>query len=216
FSADLLRPLDVINGIDKFFYVGDWGDMKIKKFDTLGQLTGIFGEGQGRGPGEVSNIMDFQVDSKNRLWVTDNVNSRFIIFDKRGNRKISSTDLVPTRVLPVSDDSYLFKPRFSSTPQIYSLISSEIEVSFEPLVRDPELWSYVLDSFYAIDSSRKIIRANVYTNDIVRYNSNGEIEYFRRTILPPDLREIRILAPREYAENQDMRFNEVHPTSKIN
>lgn len=210
FSPDLLRPLDVIKDVNNFFYVGDWGDMKVKKFDTNGQLMEVFGEGQGRGPGEAGNIMDFQVDSESRVWITDNVNSRFTIFSDWESWNIYDTSHIPTRVLPISLDRYLIKPRFSSTPSIYNL-NGELEVQFEPLVQSPELWSYVLSSFYSIDSSDRIIRTNVYTNEIVRYNLNGQIEYFRQGILPVGVEEIPILSPTQYTANQDVRFNEVHP-----
>jgi hypothetical protein len=186
--------------------VSDFGDMKIKKFDLDARLMEVLGKGEGRGPGEASNIMDMNVDELGRIWMTDSQNNRITIFESSENWEIIEPETIPARVLPFTDNRYMLKPRFSSSVPEIRNEDGTLNSPFQSLVKEHQLWTNVLDAFYKKDLDEGIILLNYSTNDFVRYNFEGEIEFFRRPIEPPELPEI--LPPRRYSDDQNYFFNE--------
>lgn len=51
-------------------FVADWGDMQIKRFSFDGRLLNTIGNGQGSGPGEFGNIVDYSVKG-DHIWIAD-------------------------------------------------------------------------------------------------------------------------------------------------
>jgi len=65
------------------FYVTDWGQKTIKKYDPSGKYLLSIGR-SGQGPGEFQNISIARFDKENNLYVTDIVSRRISFFDNNG------------------------------------------------------------------------------------------------------------------------------------
>lgn len=188
-SPELLRPLYMQSGPQNTFYVTDYGDLKVKKFDLNGSPIKNFGKGRGKGPGEIAGLIWSAVDSTGSVWVADYKSSKITIF-KADTFDIIQTSRIPDRIVPIGTKRYLFQTRFNSQPVLKNCQDSTL-LSFDPIVRHPDSWPYVLTGWFANDGKGGIIRVNTYTNDIIRYHANGAILYFRRSVMPSPLPEYR-------------------------
>jgi len=212
FNNDLLNPLTIYSTIENNYLVVDYADKYIKEFNDEAKIINVFGEGRGRGPGEVINFMDVKIDPYGRIWATDSGNSRITIFDSDGQYNIYDFKIPISRAVPISKDNYFIKERFSSSPKIVNLHSDRV-VNFPDITNDDRIWSNVLQFISAYDGRESIITALYYTNEIVKYNLDGTIAYIRRPIQAPPYPEI--LTPRRYSDDQVVFFNEVDFNSKI-
>jgi hypothetical protein len=212
----LQRPLSVRPYKDHSFLLSDFGDMIVKKYGYDGELMAHFGKGEGRGPGEMLGLMDIQVDSDNQIWVLDPANSRITVFDSPNQWIILDVEKPLSRAIPLNSNHYLVKLRFSDNPEKWNRAGQKV-MKYEPLVKDPLLWSYIHDGFLEKDLSGGVVRNFLYFHGFIRYNSEGEIDYFRRAIGPPTMEEIMddIDEPRRYSEDQEVFFREMSPFSRL-
>jgi len=66
------------------FYVADYDNHRILKYDTEGKHLLTFGR-EGQGPGEFRVLSLPRFDKENNLYITDSLNQRISFFDKDGN-----------------------------------------------------------------------------------------------------------------------------------
>jgi len=181
----LLNPLGSMTYDKKNnFYVADYGDMKIKKFNKHAEYIESFGKGRGEGPGEFSNIIGLHVDERNKLWVTDNFNSRVTIFKTPSSYDIINTSVVPYRLLPIIEGKYLVRNRYDNQDKIYNLSGKFISET-EQIIDDPSLWAYVLDGFYSLTPENNIVKSFRHTNQLLKISEHGKILFYRESIKPP-------------------------------
>jgi hypothetical protein len=214
---DLISSYWIINDINENFYVANNDDNKIKKFHASDGLINSIGIGRGRGPGEIAGFDGFFVDNSLKIWVTDESNGRFTIYKQDGSFEIFHSSEILTKVLPLADDThYVAEYRFDSQLKIKSIVDDQVEYYSESLLKNEgQQWAYVLNSTLAKDSYGGFIRVFYWINDFVRYNNQGEIIYFRRPVNPPSLADLIINPPRRYESGQEVWFNEVDPSSRL-
>ena len=66
---------------DGNFYVADYDNQRILKYDSDGKHLLTFGR-EGQGPGEFRSLSIPRFDKDNNLFITDTLNRRISIFDK--------------------------------------------------------------------------------------------------------------------------------------
>jgi len=208
---ELYNPQTIFTSSDGDYIVVDYGDNYIKKFSSDGMYHFRYGRGTGRGPGEVVNLIDVNEDGSGRIWATDSSISRITIFERDGEFEFFPFKELISRAMPLGDENYFIKPRFSSTPAITFLGRDDVE-PFPSLVDDPRLWSNVLGFFLAYDGHDSVVTVHLYTNDFVKYNINGSVDYFRRPIESPAYPPI--IPPRRYSDDQTIFFNETDLNSR--
>lgn len=163
-------------------YIAD-NDLKlIKKFDIEGNLIDVLGKGEGRGPEEFLIIVDLFVDNQNNIWALDDRNNRATIF-REDSLKVDILDFskVFNRVIPINRNEYWFQERFNNLIKIYNSNDQQIGQT-EKIVSDPELWSFVLESFAALAPNNDVILSQYHTNLFIKYSKNGDVVYFRKPI----------------------------------
>jgi len=65
------------------FYVTDWDNHRIQKYDPEGKYLLTIGR-EGQGPGEFQSLSVARFDKDNNLYIRDSRNSRISFFDKQG------------------------------------------------------------------------------------------------------------------------------------
>jgi hypothetical protein len=65
------------------FYVTDWDNHRIQKYDPEGKYLLTIGR-EGQGPGEFQSLSVARFDNDNNLYIRDSRNSRISFFDKHG------------------------------------------------------------------------------------------------------------------------------------
>ena len=66
-------------------YVGDYGDMSVKAFDSLGQHITTYGQGMGSAPGEVQQMGNLGTIGDSVVFVYDSMNRRLTYFQPDGS-----------------------------------------------------------------------------------------------------------------------------------
>lgn len=163
-------------------YIAD-NDLKIIKiFDLKGNLLDTLGKGEGRGPEEFLIIVDLFVDNQNNIWAMDDRNNRATIF-REDSIEATTLDFskVFNRIIPLNINEYWFQERFNNLIKIYNSDNLQIGQT-EEIVNDPELWSFVLESFAALAPNNDVILSQYHTNLFIRYSKNGDVVYFRKPI----------------------------------
>ena len=121
---------------DDHFFVSDFGDYKVKKFDLNGIYTGDIGNGNGRGPGEFLNISDLSA-TENNVWTADMISMRITRFplnvsedsfeiptDKRPSRIASNQHVIAVKWL-TSENFFTIYNRTGEKLRTFGVINEE-------------------------------------------------------------------------------------------
>jgi hypothetical protein len=183
-SDEFISSLHMHFGYDNKIYVADNNVKALKKFDLNGILIKSIGKNEGRGPEEFSIIVDILNDRLGRIWIMDDQNNRATIYNSKNDTisKIIDFPFVFNRIVPIDDSEYWVQKRFDNQLQKYSLSGQHIE-DLHPIVDDPELWSFVLESYSALASDGSVIQSQYHTNMFLRYSKEGKIIYYREPII---------------------------------
>ncbi|MFN3597680.1 MAG: hypothetical protein ACK41D_10470 [Rubricoccaceae bacterium] len=96
-ARSLLDPL-VLRAHDDELLVGDFGDMRVKRFDASGRLLATIGRGRGSGPGEFRNLTDVAAWA-DTVWVADAPGRALTAFRMDGTLiERFSLPFMPTRI----------------------------------------------------------------------------------------------------------------------
>ncbi|MEQ9091589.1 MAG: hypothetical protein RIE52_10900 [Balneola sp.] len=82
---DTLLNSMIVKSFNDTLYVADYADMKIKRFTSNGRYIDKFGENIGRGPSDLTQILDISF-SDEALYVIDAETQLIKIFSKRTNK----------------------------------------------------------------------------------------------------------------------------------
>lgn len=105
-EAPLVMPLHVRIDTAGCVYVLDWSERCVKKFGPGGQFLARFGYGEGRAPGEFTNLSDFDVAPDGSLWACDPVNGLITVFDTDGSvRTTMRPERPPHRIAHLHGDT---------------------------------------------------------------------------------------------------------------
>jgi hypothetical protein len=105
-EAPVMMPLHVrIDGAG-CVYILDWSERCVKKYDPYGVFLMQFGHGEGRAPGEFTNLSDFDVRPDGALWACDPVNGLITVFNADGSvRATLRPDRSPHRIALLRGDT---------------------------------------------------------------------------------------------------------------
>jgi hypothetical protein len=178
-------------GNDGLIYFGDMEEMIIHSFDLHANPVQSYGRGEGNGPQEFARFYNaIFSDEDNNLWVYDSANSRISIFDKSTKSwKIHQTEEVFYHAIPLQSGIYATKLRQNSGMRLYTE-NHKLLRTFDPLVQNPELWNIILQGASSVHKDFSFMQVFYFTNDIVRYDSDGNLLYFRKPIDPVPLEKI--------------------------
>lgn len=122
------RPTDVGFARDGSFYVSDgYGNSRVVKFSADGKYLLEWGK-KGSGPGEFNLPHVVQVDSKERVWVSDRENNRIQCFDANGKFLKQWTHLGATQGLHIlpGDVMWIITHRNNIENLTYDTLSGRI------------------------------------------------------------------------------------------
>jgi len=178
-------------GKDSLIYFGDMEEMVIRAFDLHANPVQTYGLGGGNGPGEFARFYNaIFSDQENNLWVYDSANSRITVIDKSTKSwNIHQTEEVHYHVIPLQSGRYAARIRQYTGMKLYDDNHNPV-LTFDPLVQNPELWLIILQGSSEIHRDFSIIQSFSFTNHIVRYDSDGNLLYFRNPVEPVPLEKI--------------------------
>ncbi len=178
-------------GSDGLIYFGDMEEMVIRSFDLNANPVNRYGLGEGNGPGEFARFYNaIFSDEENNLWVYDSANSRITIIDKATKSwDIHQTEEVHYHVIPMQSGKYAARIRQYTGVKLYDENHNPLR-TFDPLVQNPELWIIILQGSSVVHSDFSIIQSFYFTNHIARYDSDGNVLYFRKPIEPVPIKKL--------------------------
>ncbi len=194
---------------DGHLYAIDSNLMVVNKYNLEGNLIEVFGKGKGRGPGEFSAVNNFFIepDTKN-IWVFDPINNRVTIFNplNQDNWKILDLPEIANGILPVNKSEYWLGSYFYTETRYKKYnFSGKILGQMEPIVDDPKLWSLVIQGDFNTTVDGSFVQAHWNTNNFIKYNSEGQVVFFRN---PISLAALPVIIP-YYATEDPNRVNAV-------
>ena len=105
-ETPLVTPLHVRIDTAGCVYVLEWSERCVKKFGPGGQFLVQFGYGEGKAPGEFTNLSDFDVAPDGSLWACDPVNGLITVFNADGSvRTTMRPDRPPHRIALLHGDT---------------------------------------------------------------------------------------------------------------
>ena len=113
---------------DGTFYVTDgYGNSRVVKFSKTGKYLMTWGK-KGTGPGEFNTPHVIQIDSKNRLYVSDRENNRIQIFDVNGKFLKQWTHLGATQGISITpkDEMWIITHRDNIENLTYDTLAGRI------------------------------------------------------------------------------------------
>ena len=203
-SMMLYLPGSVLKGPGKNVYVGDYGDMSVKAFDCLGRHITTYGQGMGSAPGEVQQMGNLGTIKDSVVFVYDSMNRRLTYFRPDGS------------LLTIDEPEYRFKRMVvTNSGRKYWLIPSDYryrEFFVTSSKADTLTFGRLLDenlhvrNKYLIPGDLRTYGEDVlFVPDLypalIRYNSDGEVKYARRTI-----GAVGFEPPEEMVEQNGMRW----------
>jgi hypothetical protein len=101
-----MMPLHVRLDAAGCAYVLDWSERCVKKYGPTGEYLTQYGFGEGKGPGEFTNLSDFDIAPDGSVWTCDPVNGLISVFNEDGSlRKTLRPDRPPHRIALLRGDS---------------------------------------------------------------------------------------------------------------
>lgn len=173
-------------------YVVDGADWTVKQFSPEGRFVRSYGNGGGRGPGELASITDLEFGRDGRLWVADESARRIHLFSPGGELLRS----VPTEVAPYRLAGFgpgrMVTLMLVGSDHLFGVIDRQgrlVESFGEFLDRQRE-HGFALDGFLSPDGRGGFVYAGLYAGILAAYSGKGELRYLKSTIgglAPPRL-----------------------------
>jgi len=167
--------------VDTSIYVMDIADQQIHQYAIDGSYVRTYGEGQGTGPGEHLLLTGFGVTSDGRVAASDVRRYQISMYDESGTfERAISSKTPPLRLSVTSSDiiAYLTAP---TAVHFHDIDNGNTSVG-EALVRDSIEWVAALDGGLRSDPDGGVIQFFFYYDVLVRWKSDGAIDYIREMI----------------------------------
>ncbi|MDR8393814.1 hypothetical protein NC796_21860 [Aliifodinibius sp. S!AR15-10] len=187
-QTDIIKPDTLYNaGLMKsrggHLYVLDYQPVpRIVKIDPGNNaIVREYGNGRGRGPGELLNPTDFAISGNGSVWIADNPTSRISVFDQDSRyRKEWVIRHIPYKLAFTRRDDILIHSSVNPTIKLADSLRNILWNS-EPLVEKPERWASVISGFVLAESNSAFFISN-YAGFMVKYDERGSVSWIRRTI----------------------------------
>ena len=186
----LYNPGPIISGPDGTWYCIDFGDLKIKRFDQVGNFVQAYG-GNGEGPGEFSSIWDAAVLGDSILYAADHRLRRVSFFDVESAAYLHSiSDMQALRYrMTRGGRAYWFDVSFGATSLFGTSRAGKEARQFGTLIEDQTSWDKFVFDGRIIPHREHMIHVLHYYPVIIQYDSTGSVVYARGT---PDLGRVDI------------------------
>jgi len=186
----LINPIQ-LKIFNNQLYVVDYSPMTIYRFNLSGDLDRILGNGRGRGPGEIQQIMDFDV-AEGKIYVSDLNNFKVAVYTKEGEHiKDILTEERPTRILTIREELY-----GNSIPSEY------LVTEFDKEGKSVEEFGKFIEDQYE--------NSIVYTGEFGRSNKNIVFTMYQtsKTVVFDDKKDPMVLSGPEAFGFPEMVFDE--------
>ena len=178
----LLRPM-ILKSAGNYLYVGDYGDMKIKRFTLEGKFVNEIGIGLGKGPGEFTQFMDFYI-SKDTIHILDLRKMMVIQFNVNRNEHISSFELNfrPLRITGVQENLIISKISGSKLFSIYNQKGKKLN-QFGEIIKNQTTNSLSLQGeLVSVNEKAEFVFSPMYASYLMYYNLSGKVNKVVKTI----------------------------------
>ncbi len=184
-SKSFISSVSMNYGDNSLIYVSDYTRLNIGVYNQNAELIDSLGKGAGKGPGEFLSVFATTLDPEGNVWVNDNSNGRITILDPNNNDKwrIITPENISINAIPLDSGKYVLD-EFIRSRLISFSAQNEPQIEYEPIFQDPLPWIILQQGYYAAAADNSIFKAFVFTNNLIKYNTNGEIEFFRHPIEP--------------------------------
>jgi len=182
----LYKPLKLIRDSYGNFYILDWGNYRVQKYDPDVKYLATFGR-KGQGPGEFQSPGTIQLDSKDNLYVREQrIKGNIIVFnqDRREIRRITLENSSAYDFLVLQSDK-IIAPVESDTA-LLGIFDADGKINKQfverkSYSRDAEIKTQVSISFLlianrfasALDKKDNIYLVFCIQNRIEKYSKNG-------------------------------------------
>ena len=192
-GVSLYLPTFVRSFRDGSVYVLDYGDLLVKKFDSTGRFVEAIGSGRGRGPGELSNPTDLELDKTGRLWVADPVNGLISVWNRQGKLiKTIRPPVLPYRVIPSGKmESVFIMPSVAAYLVARYNPTGSITI-FDNLFDPSSQSSPIRDGWLGSLNDTSVVIAFLHAGLLAGFNSSGGVAFFVRTIDRTPIAELRV------------------------
>lgn len=174
-TLEVLRPM-TMKKADDYFYVSDFSDFTIYYYNKAGELAGKFETGRGRGPGEFTNLTDFDVCG-DTLWAVDIQNYRIQSFS------LSTGDLLrnfvvenrPYRIACFDDEIII---QWFGAEYLFSTFNynGDEKHQFGQLIEDQLQHSFSLNgTLISLKGEDRFVYLPLYASFIYHYRTDGEL-----------------------------------------
>ncbi len=203
-SVMLYLPGSVLKGPGKNVYVGDYGDMSVKAFDSLGRHIKTYGQGIGSAPGEVLQMGNLGTIGDSVVFVYDSMNRRLTYFQPDGSLlSMEEPDNRFRRMVITNNGRKYWLISSDYGYREFFVTSSKVDTLTFGRLLDENLHvrnKYLLPGNLRAYGEDVLFVPDLYPT-LIRYNSDGEVKYARRTI-----GAIGFESPEEMVEQNGMRW----------
>lgn len=192
-TTDLFGPFIARIGSQGTLYLVDLGDLKIKAFDSRGQLVQIFGEGKGQGPNEFGWITDIDITDSGELWVADQVNGRVAVYASDGSlQEHIVLDQAPYRLSVFESGQFILMDILQASGMFSVWQGDGAKVTtFGRLVDGTAGESLALDGSMVRAGASGIVFAPRYAGLLMKFARDGSREFAVETIEPLPVPRLR-------------------------
>jgi len=145
-------------------------------------ISQTFGNGRGRGPGELINPTDFDVSEDGKVWITDEPQSKISIFEPNGELYDEWViEFTTYKMAGIENDMAIY----GSFDPVIKLVDDSKTVSWtsDYIIENPRKWASTITGFLLSDK-RHIYKISNYTGELVALDKSGKMKYFRHLIGP--------------------------------
>lgn len=184
----LLDSTIYMPGMIKSFY-GALYVLDYKPFPAVKKLSRdynrvieTYGSGAGRGPGELINPTDFTVTENEKVWISDQPQSKLTVFKKDGSLFNDwAIKFMPYKMTGYENNVAVY----GSHEPVIKLIDEKRNVLWtsKPVVKEPRVWANLITGFLVSDR-QNIYNLSNYTATIAAYDQQGKRLFFRELVAP--------------------------------
>lgn len=179
---DSMYNAGIIKSFRNSVYVLDYSPYPVvKKIDLNSKsVTLKYGNGRGRGPGELINPTDFGITEGGRIWIPDEPQSKVSIFGDNGELYDEWViQFTPYKIAGYNENIAILG---SFDPAIKLVDSSQnVLWTSNYVVENPKRWANLVTGFILSDRNKVFKIAN-YAGTLIIVSDEGEIQHFKKQI----------------------------------
>ncbi len=178
----LIVPSRVKIDTNQNIYIEDWNDCSIKKFDNTGKFIKRYGK-KGRGPGEFSQLYDFDVTGNGKIAALDPNGNKFVVFNNNKIEDIKCT-LLPLSICFVDSNeiaTFQMMSTFENAPIMKINYKNKISENYQNFLdiesihkNNSGMTQYIIGDLHQAGNNQLIFVASVM-GYAIQYNGKGRI-----------------------------------------